>query len=66
MPSLLLILLPLVLFLLYCRRPRRKDKVFGFFHPYCNDGGGGERVLWAAIRALHEVGEGGRGREREG
>ena len=24
----------------------------GFFHPYCNAGGGGERVLWVAIRAL--------------
>jgi ALG11 mannosyltransferase N-terminus len=23
----------------------------GFFHPFCNAGGGGERVLWAAIRA---------------
>ncbi|KAG8622760.1 hypothetical protein KVT40_009271 [Elsinoe batatas] len=25
--------------------------VIGFFHPFCNAGGGGERVLWAAIRA---------------
>lgn len=24
----------------------------GFFHPYCNAGGGGERVLWTAIAAL--------------
>ncbi|KAK4317887.1 hypothetical protein Pmani_011066 [Petrolisthes manimaculis] len=23
-----------------------------FFHPYCNAGGGGERVLWCAIRAI--------------
>lgn len=23
-----------------------------FFHPYCNAGGGGERVLWTAIRAV--------------
>lgn len=22
------------------------------FHPYCNAGGGGERVLWCAVRAL--------------
>nr|AIT18233.1 TerpI [Mucor circinelloides] len=22
----------------------------GFFHPYCNAGGGGERVLWTALR----------------
>ena len=27
------------------------DGVIGFFHPFCNAGGGGERVLWAAIRA---------------
>ncbi|KIW31381.1 uncharacterized protein PV07_03034 [Cladophialophora immunda] len=25
--------------------------VIGFFHPFCNAGGGGERVLWAAIAA---------------
>lgn len=24
----------------------------GFFHPYCNAGGGGERVLWCAIRSI--------------
>jgi hypothetical protein len=27
-------------------RARRQRRVTGFFHPYCNDGGGGERVLW--------------------
>ncbi|KAJ9646126.1 uncharacterized protein PV06_01956 [Exophiala oligosperma] len=27
------------------------DGVVGFFHPFCNAGGGGERVLWAAIAA---------------
>ncbi|XP_025909085.1 GDP-Man:Man(3)GlcNAc(2)-PP-Dol alpha-1,2-mannosyltransferase [Nothoprocta perdicaria] len=25
-----------------------------FFHPYCNAGGGGERVLWCAIRTLQK------------
>ncbi|KAL4959323.1 alpha-1,2-mannosyltransferase ALG11 [Aspergillus stella-maris] len=25
--------------------------VIGFFHPFCNAGGGGERVLWEAVRA---------------
>ncbi|KAG7164956.1 GDP-Man:Man(3)GlcNAc(2)-PP-Dol alpha-1,2-mannosyltransferase-like [Homarus americanus] len=25
-----------------------------FFHPYCNAGGGGERVLWCAIRSLQK------------
>ncbi|KAK4189929.1 hypothetical protein QBC35DRAFT_116295 [Podospora australis] len=27
------------------------EGIVGFFHPFCNAGGGGERVLWAAIRA---------------
>jgi alpha-1,2-mannosyltransferase len=26
--------------------------IVGLFHPYCNAGGGGERVLWVAVRAL--------------
>ena len=25
-----------------------------FFHPYCNASGGGERVLWTAIRAIQK------------
>jgi len=25
----------------------------GFFHPYCDAGGGGERVLWVGIRSVH-------------
>ncbi|KAM8974972.1 GDP-Man:Man(3)GlcNAc(2)-PP-Dol alpha-1,2-mannosyltransferase [Pelodytes ibericus] len=32
----------------------RKQKVVAFFHPYCNAGGGGERVLWCALRALQK------------
>ena len=28
--------------------------VVGFFHPYCHAGGGGERVLWQAIKALQD------------
>ncbi|KAI1007478.1 GDP-Man:Man(3)GlcNAc(2)-PP-Dol alpha-1,2-mannosyltransferase [Podosphaera aphanis] len=31
------------------------DGIIGFFHPFCNAGGGGERVLWAAIRATQET-----------
>ncbi|EGN97922.1 glycosyltransferase family 4 protein [Serpula lacrymans var. lacrymans S7.3] len=27
----------------------------GFFHPYCNTGGGGERVLWTAIAAIQRT-----------
>ncbi|KAI1745234.1 glycosyltransferase family 4 protein [Xylaria scruposa] len=30
------------------------DGVVGFFHPFCNAGGGGERVLWAAVRATQQ------------
>ncbi len=30
------------------------DGVVGFLHPFCNAGGGGERVLWAAIKATQE------------
>ncbi|KAG6337390.1 hypothetical protein ID866_1713 [Astraeus odoratus] len=31
------------------RAASTKYKFVGFFHPYCNAGGGGERVLWTAI-----------------
>lgn len=33
-------------------RARRKVKTIGFFHPYCDAGGGGERVLFCAIKHL--------------
>ena len=29
--------------------------IVGFFHPYCDSGGGGERVLWKCIAALHTL-----------
>lgn len=32
----------------------RKPKSFAFFHPYCDAGGGGERVLWKAVTALQK------------
>ncbi|XP_075707886.1 GDP-Man:Man(3)GlcNAc(2)-PP-Dol alpha-1,2-mannosyltransferase [Rhinoderma darwinii] len=32
----------------------KEQKVVAFFHPYCNAGGGGERVLWCALRALQK------------
>jgi len=44
-----------VKFRLTCsKRPKDDDdvKTIGFFHPYCDAGGGGERVLWCAIKAL--------------
>ncbi|CCE62804.1 hypothetical protein TPHA_0D01640 [Tetrapisispora phaffii CBS 4417] len=28
------------------------NKLYGFFHPYCNAGGGGEKVLWKAIETV--------------
>ncbi|KAA8534051.1 hypothetical protein F0562_031568 [Nyssa sinensis] len=34
-------------------RSNRK-RAAGFFHPYTNDGGGGERVLWCAVKAIQE------------
>ncbi|KAJ1632464.1 alpha-1,2-mannosyltransferase alg11 [Pavlovales sp. CCMP2436] len=42
----------LLLGLRACAACYREEYVLAFFHPYCNDGGGGERVLWCAIAAL--------------
>lgn len=59
--SLLLTLVLLLLLLgvrvwLQGRRKARRERDGGpavaFFHPYCNAGGGGERVLWCSLRAL--------------
>lgn len=33
---------------------KRKNITVGIFHPYCNAGGGGERVLWKSIEAIQE------------
>lgn len=49
--------LPIVLLVskrYFARRRNKSDKYLNvaFFHPYCNAGGGGERVLWHAIEAL--------------
>ncbi|EIW71289.1 hypothetical protein TREMEDRAFT_73255 [Tremella mesenterica DSM 1558] len=37
--------------------PRKASRatVIGFWHPYCNAGGGGERVLWSIIAYLQRV-----------
>ena len=32
----------------------RSVRYVAFFHPYCNAGGGGERVLWCAVMAMHK------------
>jgi alpha-1,2-mannosyltransferase len=37
---------------LHRRRFYPDVSVVGFFHPYCNAGGGGERVLWTAVQAV--------------
>lgn len=29
----------------------------GFFHPYANSCGGGEKVLWGAVQGLQEIAE---------
>jgi hypothetical protein len=43
----------LVVLAVICRCRRRADgPAIAFFHPYCNDGGGGERVLWVGIASL--------------
>ncbi|XP_028991551.1 GDP-Man:Man(3)GlcNAc(2)-PP-Dol alpha-1,2-mannosyltransferase-like [Betta splendens] len=52
---LLLLLLGLRVWLQGRRRARRAQDggpAVAFFHPYCNAGGGGERVLWCSLRAL--------------
>ncbi|CAL1267353.1 unnamed protein product [Larinioides sclopetarius] len=35
-------------------KKNNKELTVGFFHPYCNAGGGGERVLWTAVRAIQK------------
>ncbi|KAJ1257848.1 hypothetical protein BS78_10G027800 [Paspalum vaginatum] len=37
------------------RLRRQPTPAAGFFHPYTNDGGGGERVLWCSVRAVQEL-----------
>ena len=65
LPASLLLIFPFTLtclvvpfFLLYSRPARSKSpQVFGFFHPYCSGGGGGERVLWKMIQILQKQGK---------
>lgn len=57
---LLCVLIPVTLLVLRWHFARKKarnsleTKSVGFFHPYCNAGGGGERVLWRAVEAYQE------------
>lgn len=34
----------------FSKQSTSKKTIYGFFHPFANAGGGGERVLWAAVR----------------
>uniref|UniRef100_G3MLR9 GDP-Man:Man(3)GlcNAc(2)-PP-Dol alpha-1,2-mannosyltransferase n=1 Tax=Amblyomma maculatum TaxID=34609 RepID=G3MLR9_AMBMU len=62
--SLFVLCLPLILPLLWLRvqkvksisrqKFREAKQTWGFFHPYSNACGGGEKVLWAAIRTIQE------------
>jgi alpha-1,2-mannosyltransferase len=36
------------------QKKKNAKPVVAFFHPYCNDGGGGERVLWNLVRVAQE------------
>eukprot|EP01138_Halocafeteria_seosinensis_P006808 gb/GECG01006961.1/.p1 GENE.gb/GECG01006961.1/~~gb/GECG01006961.1/.p1 ORF type:complete len:519 (+),score=50.52 gb/GECG01006961.1/:1-1557(+) len=35
--------------------PFPRHVTIGFLHPYCNSGGGGERVLWCILKALNNI-----------
>ncbi|EIE21183.1 glycosyl transferase [Coccomyxa subellipsoidea C-169] len=35
--------------------PSPSQKSIGFFHPFADSGGGGERVLWCAVRAIQDA-----------
>lgn len=36
-------------------RPAGRPLVLGLFHPFCNAGGGGERVLWTAVEYMQRT-----------
>ncbi|XP_057979653.1 GDP-Man:Man(3)GlcNAc(2)-PP-Dol alpha-1,2-mannosyltransferase isoform X2 [Malania oleifera] len=50
--GLLLLIVRFIAVVIAGRKSRRR--AVGFFHPYTNDGGGGERVLWCAVKAIQE------------
>ncbi|KAK9874479.1 hypothetical protein WA026_002827 [Henosepilachna vigintioctopunctata] len=59
--SVIFIVICLLVFIQYFKRLFHKNKIInsktlkvGIFHPYCNAGGGGERVLWVALELLQK------------
>ena len=45
----------LLMITIWMRRQRKRDATtFGFLHPYASSGGGGERVLWCAVKSISE------------
>lgn len=60
--SLCIVFIVLVIFIVglrwhYTSKKRKRPCQFSiaFFHPYCNAGGGGERVLWCAVTAISTI-----------
>nr|CAG4644016.1 EOG090X07J8 [Lepidurus arcticus] len=56
--SIVVILVYFVKKVIETRKLKQKSQfpnpIIGIFHPYCNAGGGGERVLWCSVRALQK------------
>ncbi|KAL5703070.1 GDP-Man:Man3GlcNAc2-PP-dolichol alpha-1,2-mannosyltransferase [Ranunculus cassubicifolius] len=50
----LILTLPLTLLATISNGRKTRKNAVGFFHPYTNDGGGGERVLWCAVKAIQD------------
>jgi alpha-1,2-mannosyltransferase len=54
--SIIVAFVTVVFIFIWCRKCRclsnKHEIVLAFFHPHCDSGGGGERVLWVMIAAL--------------
>ncbi len=60
LPIILLLIIFKILFIKIVKTKSKKkfpnyDVSIGFFHPFCNSGGGGERVLWSAIKIIQDT-----------
>jgi hypothetical protein len=42
------------IFIIFRSLPKPTKSTVAFFHPFADGGGGGERVLWCAVKALQE------------